>query len=49
MHDSNVMPIAIPIFSVSGNMTALVRILSYIRVSGISNKTGLAAFNRNYI
>jgi len=43
MHDSNDISTAIPMLSRSGIMTALVRILSYVMVSGIS-KT--AANNR---
>jgi len=35
MRDSIKIPTAIPMFLRSSNMTALVRILSYVRVSGI--------------
>jgi len=43
IHDSNGIPTAILMFSRSGIMTALVRILSFVRVSGISK---VAAYNR---
>jgi len=46
MQDSKKIPTAIPVFFRSSNMTALVRILSYVRVSGISKMT---ACNQNWI
>jgi len=47
MQDDNTIPTAILMFLRSSNMTALiVRILSYVRVSGISK---MAACNRNWI
>jgi len=44
--NSNNIPSAIPMFLRSSNMTALVRILSYVMMSGISK---MAACNRNWI
>jgi len=43
IHDSNEIPTAIPILSRSCIMTALVQILSYVRVSSISK---IVAYNR---
>jgi len=46
MRDSNTIATAIPMFLRSSNMTALVRILSYVWVSGISK---MVAYNRKWI
>jgi len=43
IHDSNEIPTTIPMLSRSSIMMALVRILSYVMVSGISK---IAAYNR---
>jgi len=46
MRDINKIQTAIPMFLRSSNMTALVRILPYVRVSGISE---ISACNRKWI